>query len=57
MGMLGKLTQGLIDVALLHVDVAKDAVEMFDFDKESNGAKKLRKLKDKGEEIYEDLGK
>lgn len=58
MGILGKLTQGIIDVATTPIDIVKDAMTLggiiTDQD-EPYTIQKIKKLKEKAEDIYNAL--
>ena len=58
MGLFGKLTQGIIDIALIPADMAKDVITLggvsTDQDKPYT-LQKAEKLRKKAEEIYDSL--
>lgn len=58
MGFFGKLTQGVIDVATTPIDVVKDIATLggvLTDEDEPHTVKKIKKLRDKAEEIYDSL--
>jgi len=58
MGLFGKVTQGLIDTVLVPVDVVKDIVTLGGVNtdqEEPYTLEKIKKLKDKAEDIYNSL--
>lgn len=58
MGLFGKITQGIIDVALTPVDIVKDVTTLggvLTDEDEPYTLQKLKKLKNKAEEIYDEL--
>ena len=58
MGLFGKVTQGLIDTVLVPVDVVKDIATLGGVNtdqKEPYTLQKMKKLKDKAEDIYNSL--
>lgn len=58
MGFFGKLTQGVIDVATTPIDVVKDIATLggvLTDEDEPYTVKKIKKLRDKAEEIYDSL--
>jgi len=58
MGIFGKITQGLIDTVLVPVDVVKDIATLGGVStdqKEPYTLQKIKKLKDKAEDIYDSL--
>ena len=58
MGIFGKITQGLIDTALIPLDVAKDVVTLGGASTEQDEPytlQKAKRLKKKAEKIYDDL--
>lgn len=58
MGLFGKITQGLIDTALIPVDVVKDIATLGGVSTDQNDPytlQKAKKLKKKLEDIYNNL--
>lgn len=58
MGLFGKITQGLIDTALIPLDIAKDVATLGGASTEQEEPytlQKARRLKKKAEDIYNDL--
>jgi len=58
MGIFGKITQGIIDTALIPLDVAKDVATLGGVNtdqEEPYTLQKAKKLRDKAEEIYDAL--
>lgn len=58
MGLLGKVIQGIIDVAATPIDVAKDIITLGGTSTEQEEPytlQKMKKLKKKAEEIYDSL--
>lgn len=57
MGIFGKITKGFIDTCLLPIDITKDVIFLPDSEKDigSHTINKLIKLKDRAEEIYDNL--
>jgi len=58
MGIFGKITKGLIDTVLLPVDIVKDVVTFGGINtdqEEPYTVKKIKKLKDEAEDIYDSL--
>ena len=58
MRIFGKITKGLIDSALLPIDIAKDIVTLGGINtnqEEPYTVKKIKKLRDEAEDIYDSL--
>ena len=58
MGLFGKITQGLIDTALIPVDVVKDVATLGGVStdqEEPYTLQKVKKLRDKAKDIYNSL--
>ena len=58
MGLFGKITQGIIDVATTPIDIVKDVVTLGGASteqKEPYTSQKMKKLKKKLEDIYNSL--
>lgn len=58
MGLFGKITQGLIDIALTPVDIVRDVVTLGGVNtdqEEPYTVQKIKKLKDKAEDVYDSL--
>ena len=57
MGFFGKITKELIDTVTIPIDITKDIVSFPDSEKEigKHTKNKLKKLKDRAEDIYDSL--